>query len=117
MSAAIQDIVKRGMYGAVNSGGGTGGGARIEGFDVCGKTGTAQVASNQRAGSKSKDHAWFMSFAPRDKPEICSVVLTENAGFGGKQSAPRARAIYDFYYRRKISPPADTQAQLTNKTP
>ncbi len=116
MSAEIHDIVKRGMFGAVNLGGGTGGGARIEGFDVCGKTGTAQVASNKRAGSKNKDHAWFISFAPRDKAEICSVVLTENAGFGGKQSAPRARAVYDLYYRRKFGQPAELQAQLT-KTP
>jgi penicillin-binding protein 2 len=116
MSPEIHDIVKRGMYGAVNGPGGTGGGARIEGFDVCGKTGTAQVASNERAGSKNKDHAWFISFAPRDKPEICGVVLTENAGFGGRESAPRAKAIYDVYYRRKLNVPNDAQAQLT-KTP
>ena len=114
MSPEIHDLVKRGMYGAVNEGG-TAGGARIEGFDVCGKTGTAQVASNERAGSKNKDHAWFISFAPKDKPEICGVVLTENSGFGGKLSAPRAKAIYDIYYRRKNNLPPDAQAQL--KTP
>jgi penicillin-binding protein 2 len=111
MSPEIHDIVKRGMYGAVNEGG-TAGGARIEGFDVSGKTGTAQVASNERAGSKNKDHAWFISFAPRDKPEICGVVLVENSGFGGRLSAPRARAIYDLYYRRKFNLPPDAQAQL-----
>ena len=112
MAPEIHDIVKRGMYGAVNEGGGTAGVARIEGFDVCGKTGTAQVASNTRAGAKNKDHAWFISFAPRDKPEICGVVLTENAGFGGKQSAPRSKAIYELYYRRKSNVPSDAQAQL-----
>jgi penicillin-binding protein 2 len=111
MSPEIHDLVKRGMYGAVNEGG-TAGGARIEGFDVSGKTGTAQVASNERAGAKNKDHAWFISFAPRDKPEICGVVLVENSGFGGKLSAPRARAIYDLYYRRKFNLPPDAQAQL-----
>ena len=110
MSPAIHDIVKRGMYAAVNSGG-TGGGANVPGFDVCGKTGTAQVASNKRAGAKNKDHAWFISFAPRDKPQICSVILTENAGFGGKQSAPRARAIYEQFYRRGGLNPPQTEAQ------
>lgn len=110
MSPAIHDIVKRGMYAAVNSGG-TGGGASVPGFDVCGKTGTAQVASNKRAGAKNKDHAWFISFAPRDKPQICSVVLTENAGFGGKASAPRARAIYEQFYRRGGLNPPQTEAQ------
>ena len=49
---------------------GTAGGARVEGFDVCAKTGTAQVASTDKVGTKNKDHAWLISFAPRDKPEI-----------------------------------------------
>jgi penicillin-binding protein 2 len=100
MSDTIHKIVVDGMYGVVNEGGGTGGGARVEGFDVCGKTGTAQVASKDKAGKNNKDHAWFISFAPREKPEICAVVLTENAGFGGKESAPRTQAIYEDYYHR-----------------
>lgn len=69
--------------------------------------GTAQVASKARAGANSKDNAWFISFAPRDKPEICSVILTENAGFGGKNSAPRAKVIYEGYYRRTRNLPVE----------
>lgn len=116
MSQEIQDIVKKGMFAAVNSGG-TGGGAAIPGFDVCGKTGTAQVASKDKAGSKNKDHAWFISFAPRDKPEICAVVLTENSGFGGKLSAPRAKAIYEVYVQRKQGPPATIAQVQPSMTP
>ena len=56
--------------------------------------------SNTRAGEKSKDHAWFVSFAQRDKPELASVVLVENSGFGGVHAAPKAAAIYQTYYRR-----------------
>jgi penicillin-binding protein 2 len=99
MSDEIHKVVVDGMYGVVNEAG-TGGRAKVEGFDVCGKTGTAQVASKDKAGEKNKDHAWFISFAPRDNPEICSVILTENSGQGGTYSAPRAQAIYDDYYRR-----------------
>jgi penicillin-binding protein 2 len=99
MSPEIHQVVKRGMWEAVNAGG-TAGGTHIDGFDICGKTGTAQVVSTEKMGSKNKDHAWFMSFAPRDKPEICSVILTENVGFGATYSVPRARGIYDDYYRR-----------------
>ena len=99
MGPAIQEIVRKGMWQAVN-GAGTANAAALPGFDVCGKTGTAQVASNDKAGARNKDHAWFISFAPRDNPEMAMVVLTENAGFGGKQSAPRARPIYEEYYRR-----------------
>src|SRR5499426_947093 len=117
MSATIHKIVVDGMYGVVNEGG-TGGGARVEGFDVCGKTGTAQVASKDKAGKKTNDHAWFIAFAPRDKTEICSVVLTENAGRGGRESAPRTQAIYDDYYRRTRNlPPKPEQTQAENGGP
>jgi penicillin-binding protein 2 len=108
MSDTIHKIVVDGMYGVVNEGG-TGGNARVEGFDVCGKTGTAQVASKKKAGKKTNDHAWFISFAPRDKPEICSVVLTENAGRGGRESAPRTQAILEDYYRRTRGLPPKTE--------
>jgi penicillin-binding protein 2 len=98
MSDEIHQIVLKGMWGAVE--GGTAGAAKVEGFDVCAKTGTAQVASTDRVGSKNKDHAWLISFAPRDKPELAMVILTENVGFGGTHSAPRAKPIYEDYYRR-----------------
>jgi len=114
MSDTIHKIVVDGMYGVVNEGG-TGGNARVEGFDVCGKTGTAQVASKDKAGKKTNDHAWFISFAPRDKPEICSVVLTENAGRGGRESAPRTQAILEDYYRRTRGlPPKPEETQAEN---
>jgi penicillin-binding protein 2 len=116
MSDAIHKVVLDGMYGVVNEGGGTGGNARVEGFDVCGKTGTAQVASKDKAGAKNKDHAWFISFAPRDKPEICSVILTENVGFGSTYSAPRAQAIYDDYYRRTRNLPSKTEETKTENS-
>jgi penicillin-binding protein 2 len=116
MSPEIAGIVKKGMWSAVNAGG-TSGGTAIPGFDVCGKTGTAQVASTQRVGKESKDHAWFMSFAPRDNPEICSVILTENVGFGSTYSVPRARALYEDYYgRTRNLPMPEAGDALATKT-
>ncbi len=99
MSQEIHQTLTHAMWGVVNEYG-TGTRARVEGFDVSGKTGTAQVASRSRAGEKTKDHAWFVSFAPRDNPEIASIVLVENSGFGGVQAAPKAGAIYQTYYQR-----------------
>lgn len=113
MAPEYHDIVKKGMWQAANAGG-TAGAAAVPGFDVCAKTGTAQVASNERAGKINKDHAWLISFAPRDKPELALVVLTENAGFGGKQSAPRAKPIYEDYVRR-TRPEAAPKADLATK--
>jgi penicillin-binding protein 2 len=99
ISPTIHQTIKQAMWGVVNENG-TGGRARVEGFDVSGKTGTAQVASKQRAGEKYKDHAWFVSFAPRDKPEIAAVVLCENCGFGGTHAAPKAQALYQTWFER-----------------
>ncbi|MBI1760540.1 MAG: penicillin-binding protein 2, partial [Acidobacteria bacterium] len=109
MAPEFHDIIKQGMWRAVNAGG-TGTAAAVPGFDVCGKTGTAQVTSNDRMTKATNDHAWFISFAPRDKAELAMVILTENAGRGGRQSAPRAKAIYEDYVRRThpdLAPKAD----------
>ncbi len=73
---------KMAMWGVVNEGG-TGWRARVQGFDVCGKTGTAQVASRAKfAQTKNSErpehlrtHAWFVGFAPRVNPEIALAVL------------------------------------------
>lgn len=87
--------VKEGMYRCVNTPGGTGGMARVEGGDVCGKTGTAQ-------NPHGKDHAWFIGFAPRDNPTIAICVLVENAGFGGAIAAPIAGLCIEQYLRGGI---------------
>ncbi len=116
MSKETHEIVLKGMWGAVEAG--TAGATRVEGFDVCAKTGTAQVASTARVGSKNKDHAWLISFAPRDKPELAMVVLTENVGFGGTHSAPRAKPIYEDYYRRTRGLPAKPEeTKAENQSP
>jgi penicillin-binding protein 2 len=95
------DIVTRAMWGVVNEGG-TGTKARIEGFDVAGKTGTAQVVGKQHAvGEEYEDHAWFVGFAPYRNPEIVVAVFIENGGHGGEAAAPVAHAILETYYLKK----------------
>jgi len=91
----IQKVVY-GMYGVVNEGG-TGARARIPGLSVCGKTGTAQLASNKvlkgtklGQGQNMKDNAWFVGFAPQEAPEIVVAALFEN-GEESKFAAPIAR--------------------------
>lgn len=100
MTADQNKIILDGMYGAVNSGG-TAGSAKIEGFDVAGKTGTAQVAELGKDTGANKDHAWFVSFAPAHKPEIAAISLIENSGFGGRNSAPAIRVVYEAYLAKR----------------
>jgi len=105
-SPATLEMIRQAMWGAVNSPGGTGGRARIDGFDVAGKTGTAQVIQRRegRAGPSSpdlQDHAWFVCFAPASRPEITVVVLVEHGGGGGATAAPIARKVLESYFQRK----------------
>ena len=100
MTPEQNDVVVKGMWGVVN-GGGTGAGIRIPGFEIAGKTGTAQVAQlGQDVGAK-KDHAWFVSFAPAYKPEIAVIGLVENVGFGGSFAAPAVKGVYEAYMAKK----------------
>ena len=96
------DIVTTAMWGVVNASG-TGTRARIEGFDVAGKTGTAQVVGKQSGlkGKEFKDNAWFVGFAPYRNPEIVVAAFIENGGWGGEAAAPVARAVMETYYKKK----------------
>jgi penicillin-binding protein 2 len=97
LPAQQHDMVVDGMWAVVNEPGGTGGAARIEGFDVAGKTGTAQVVGLGKDVGKNKDHSWFVSYAPARKPELAMIALIENVGFGGKFAAPAVHNIYQTY--------------------
>jgi penicillin-binding protein 2 len=94
-----EKVMIDGMWGVVN-GGGTAGSIKIEGFDIAGKTGTAQVASLGKDVGENKDHAWFVSFAPAYKPEIALIALIENSGFGGRNAAPAVKGVYEAYLRK-----------------
>ncbi len=105
--------VVAGMYGVVNEGG-TGGGAKIAGVEVCGKTGTAQTASLEFAkANKLKDNSWFVAFAPCYKPEIVVAMLWEG-GEWGKNSAPVVRDVIKAYFDKKAR---TTDVEMQNQTP
>jgi len=106
------ELMVKGMWGVVQ-GGGTAGSIRIPGFDIAGKTGTAQVASLGKDVGGKKDHAWFVSFAPAYKPEIAVIALIENVGFGGSHAAPAVRGVYEAYIATRYNgvPPADATVE------
>jgi penicillin-binding protein 2 len=91
--------VIEGMYRSVNEEG-TGRAARVEGFDVCGKTGSTQIISTERAeklNKKIKTHSWFTGFAPRREPRVVVTVLVEFGGMGGAAAAPLAKPLFEAY--------------------
>jgi len=104
-----------GMYGVVNEGG-TGVRGRIPGIEVCGKTGTAQLASNEllkntKLGLEMKDNAWFIGFAPRQNPEIMVVALFEG-GEHGNLAAPIVRDVIKAHFDKKARTASQQVAQV-----
>ena len=100
--------IRDGMWMVVN-GSGTGGRARIAGKDVAGKTGTAQIISNQgRLAARGKrdlrDNGWFSFFAPRDNPTIAGIVFLEH-GMHGPNAASVAHHILDTFFAKKDGRP------------
>jgi penicillin-binding protein 2 len=93
------EVVVKAMWAVVNEAG-TATGIKLAGFDIAGKTGTAQVVSLGKEGTEHRDHSWFVSYAPAFKPEISIVALIENAGLGSRFGAPTVRAVYDVYYAK-----------------
>jgi penicillin-binding protein 2 len=99
---SIFDTIITGMWKSVNEEG-TGRASKIQGFDVCGKTGSTQVVSTataEKLGRKEKivkTHSWFTGFAPRVDPEIVVTVLVEYGGMGGATAAPVARELFSLY--------------------
>ena len=88
------ETVKFAARSVVEEDGGTGKEARVEGVEIGGKTGTAQVAALEHGiEGKLNDHAWFVSFAPVKRPSIVLSVIVENGGHGGKSAAPIAQAL------------------------
>ena len=99
------ELVKNGMWRAVNMKGGTAFfRGRTKNVVMVGKTGTAQVRSRIAQPDvvdgwhPHRDHAWFAGYAPADKPEIAIAVLVEHGGSGGKIAAPVAKTIVDGYF-------------------
>ncbi|MDD2840463.1 MAG: penicillin-binding protein 2 [Rickettsiales bacterium] len=105
--------VKRGMYEVINDKGGTAYWARIKqkGFEMSGKTGTAQVIGkekmeemeeNDEMETKFQHHALFVAFAPYEEPKYAIAVVAEHGNSGSGAAAPVARDILLFAQKNNI---------------
>ncbi|MBK6378631.1 MAG: penicillin-binding protein 2 [Chitinophagaceae bacterium] len=96
---SIFDVVQNGMQDVVERG--TGGGAKVPGIAICGKTGTVE---NYYRGVKQPNHAFFCGFAPRDNPKIAIMCVVENSGrFGGTYAAPIVGLMIEKYLNDTIA--------------
>ena len=107
------DLVKRAMIAVTLPGGTAVYAALGTPYRIAGKTGTAQVIAmkqgekydGKKVDERHRDHAWFIAYAPAEKPTIALVVLAENGGHGSSTAAPIARKVLDYYLLGKIPKP------------
>lgn len=96
--------IVEGMWRSVNVSG-TSRGAYLEGWDVCGKTGTAEHGHKNENRILYPDHSTFLSFAPKDNPQIAISVYVEYGGFGSTTAVPIASLIEELYLTDTITRP------------
>jgi penicillin-binding protein 2 len=83
--------------------------AKAIGYQIAGKTGTAQVFTIKQEEKynedaidfKMRDHALFIAFAPVHDPQIAVAIIAEHGGHGGSVAAPIAGEIIDAYLNPK----------------
>ncbi len=113
VSARTLRYVHEAMRTDVTSPEGSGRTAAVEGMDIAGKTGTAEVEKN---GHKEKDAqiTWFASFAPVQDPRYAVVVMVEGGASGGKTCAPLAHIVYEALLKRehRASPTIAPMAEI-----
>ncbi|NNM75594.1 penicillin-binding protein 2 [Sphingomonas sp. ID1715] len=97
--------VRTGMREVVNAGTAIRSRLPLDGIEMAGKTGTAQVralSSGMRGGMgvpwKYRDHALFIFFAPVDKPKYAGAIVVEHGMHGSSSAAPVARELMTFMY-------------------
>ena len=81
LAACMRGVVQRG----------TGTRAAVDGYTVCGKTGTAEVSSAKNA----RAHAWFTGYIDSDAHPYAITVIVEQAGGGGTVAAPIAAKVLE----------------------
>lgn len=96
--------VIQGMYDVYEKNGGTGYYARVNGIDICGKTGTSEVYSKiNGVRTQLDDHSIFVAFAPKDDPKIAIAVFVEHGFWGSRWAAPMASLMIEKYLKGTIS--------------
>ncbi len=104
-------FVRQGMYLVVHGPHGTAPVLRM-GLPVAGKTGTAQTAEridiNGKVTIKKGDDAWFVGYAPANKPKYVLAAIVEMGGDGGRRAGPIVKTCIQLMQQRGYLPQAAT---------
>ena len=96
ISAETSATMRQLLYGVVENGGGKN--AKVNGYAIGGKTGTAQIYRNGKIESNLHIGS-FVGFAPADNPRVALLVTVNEAkvkpDYGGTTAAPFAAQIFE----------------------
>ena len=120
VSPAHLELVKLGLWKVVNGENGTARGSRLSDIEISGKTGTSQVISRKDNESMAEEdmpahlrsHAWFIAYAPSEKPTIAVAVVVEHGEHGSGAAAPIAKEMIKTFLRQ---PAVKTKVATQNK--
>ena len=108
------ELIRQALWRVVNENHGTAHKSRITepGWEMAGKTGTAQVVaqpgkklrSKEELPWKFRDHAWFVGFAPFRDPSIVVSVIIEHGEHGGSTAAPIVKQAIIYYLQHLNKP-------------
>jgi penicillin-binding protein 2 len=107
VDAGHLEIVRKAMTSVVNDRGtAVASKLPLEGIQMAGKTGTAQVFRLGERGVKNsnwalRDHALFIAFAPADKPRYAIGCIIEHGGFGASAAAPIVRDSMTYLFDKQ----------------
>jgi penicillin-binding protein 2 len=118
INAEHLEYVRKAMASVVNDHG-TAAASKLplDGIQMAGKTGTAQVFRLGERGHTAnwalRDHALFIAFAPVDKPRYAIGCIIEHGGFGASAAAPIVRdtMTYLFDKQKALAPLAPLEQQ------
>jgi penicillin-binding protein 2 len=121
LSDQTYTLVKKGLWGVVNTPNGTAFAQRIPGVDFVGKTGTVQVmslAANkiyqkcENMKFRQRHHGMFAGFAPMDHPKIAVAVVAEHSCHGSSGAAPIAKAVIKKFLEKYYPNEIDEKAMM-----
>lgn len=107
LAPQVVDVVRQGMWSAVNSEFGTSVDGYIDGLQIGAKTGTAEFCEwdPEELDCRYRDeddnlptHAWYVAFAPYDNPEIINVTFIYRGGEGSDAALPVTTEILRTYF-------------------
>lgn len=84
MTDMMEEVVISGTASALNN----------ISVSAAGKTGSAEF------NEAEESHAWFVGFAPTDKPQLVVSIIVEGAGTGSSHAVPIAKKIFQEYFNR-----------------